>query len=309
MFRSTPRSRSEAFPNRFASRGKRRQLQTETSSEGATLEGAYLQGLPLYQRNVKATFYLTPNVDIAGFGYSGNLQGFHISGLQDSKVGYFQDGTFAVANNNGTIYTTDPIQSTVEEVKILSTTLPAEYGHSGGGAMTAVQRTGTNTLHGEVSEFGRVSAMQHRKYFDLYHFGQIQPGQVATPSELFQQPNATLYGPVYIPKLYNGKNRTFFVFAVERLIEKQAKQQAYTVPDANELAGNFSFRGNRHHSQPALRPAEHHPTCKWNLDAQSDSRQYHSGQPYRSRGCQVYRVDAMGAAERPRHLQQHRSAE
>ena len=67
-----------------------------------------------------------------------NLQGFHISGLQDSKIGYFQDGTFAVANNNGTIYTTDPIQSTVEEVKILSTTLPAEYGHSAGGAMTSV---------------------------------------------------------------------------------------------------------------------------------------------------------------------------
>ena len=209
------------------------------------LEGAYLQGLPLYQRNVKAAFYLTPGVEVQGFGYSGNLQGFHIDGLQDTKIGYFQDGAYAVANNNGTVYTTDPIQSTVEEVKILSATLPAEYGHSrrNCGAMTSVQRTGTNTLHGEVSEFGRVSAMQHRKYFDLYHFGQVQPGQVATPSELFQQPNATLHGPVYLPKIYNGKNRTFFVFAVERLIEKQAKQQAYTVPDAGELAGNFAFAG------------------------------------------------------------------
>ncbi|HYW44076.1 MAG TPA: carboxypeptidase-like regulatory domain-containing protein [Bryobacteraceae bacterium] len=230
------------------------QLQTETSSGGAVLEGVYLQGLPLYQRNVKATFYLTPGVEIQGFGYSGNLQGFHINGLQDSKVGYFQDGNFAVGNNNGTIYTADPIQSTVEEVKILATTLPAEYGHSAGGAMTAVQRTGTNTLHGEVSEFGRVSAMQHRKYFDLYHFGQVQPGQVATPSELFQEPNATLHGPVYIPKLYNGKNKTFFVFAVERLIEKQAKQQAYTVPDAAELAGDFSFGGHGVTANPLYDP-------------------------------------------------------
>ncbi|SPE28767.1 conserved exported hypothetical protein [Candidatus Sulfopaludibacter sp. SbA3] len=224
--------------------GEAAQLQTETSASGMVAEGAYLQALPLYQRNVKATFYLMPNVDIAGFGYSGNLQGFHIDGLQDSKIGYFQDGTYAVGNNNGTIYTTDPIQSTVEEVKVLGSTLPAEYGHSAGGAMTSVQRTGTNTLHGEVSEFGRASALQHRKYFDLYHFGQIQPGQVATPSELFQQPNATIHGPVYIPKIYNGKNKTFFVFAVERLIEKQAKQQAYTVPDASELAGNFSFAGH-----------------------------------------------------------------
>ena len=230
------------------------QLQTETSAGGALLEGTYLQALPLYQRNVKATFYLIPGLDIQGFGYSGNLQGFHIDGLKDSNIGYFQDGVFAVGNNNGTIYTTDPIQSTVEEVKVLSSTLPAEYGHSAGGALTSVQRTGTNTLHGEMSEFGRVSAMQHRKYFDLYHFGQQQPGQVATPSELFQQPNATLHGPVYLPKLYNGKNKTFFVFAVERLIEKQAKQQAYTVPDASMLAGNFSFAGKGVTANPLYDP-------------------------------------------------------
>ncbi|HZL55435.1 MAG TPA: carboxypeptidase-like regulatory domain-containing protein [Bryobacteraceae bacterium] len=220
------------------------QLQTETSSSGAVLEGSYLQKLPLYQRYVESAFFLLPNIDIQGFGYAGNLQGFHIDGLQDSKIGYFQDGTYAVSNNNGTIYTAQTIQSTVEEVKVLGTVLPAEYGHSGGGALMSVQRTGTNTLHGEISEFGRVSAMQHRKYFDLYHFGQQQPGQVATPSELFMQPNATLHGPVYIPHIYNGKNRTFFVFAVERVIEKQAKQQAYTVPDAQELMGNFSFAGH-----------------------------------------------------------------
>jgi hypothetical protein len=219
------------------------QLQTETSSSGAVLEGTYLQQLPLYQRYVESAFFLLPNIDIQGFGYAGNLQGFHIDGLQDSKIGYFSDGTYAVANNNGTIYTAQTIQSTVGEVKVLGSVLPAEYGHSGGGALMSVQRTGTNTLHGEISEFGRVSAMQARKYFDLYRFGQQQPGQVATPSELFQQPNATLHGPVYIPHLYNGKNRTFFVFAVERVIEKQAKQQAYTVPDAQMLAGDFSFAG------------------------------------------------------------------
>jgi hypothetical protein len=234
--------------------GEAPQLQTETSASGMVAEGTYLQQLPLYQRNVKATFYLMPNVDIAGFGYSGNLQGFHIDGLQDSKIGYFQDGTYAVANNNGTIYTTDPIQSTVDEVKVLGSTLPAEYGHSGGGAMTAVQKTGSNQVHGEASEYGRWSSLQERKYFDLYHFGQLQPGQVATPSELFQQPNGTLTGPVYIPKIYNGKNKTFFVFAVERLDEKQAKQAAYTVPDAAELTGNYSFAGHGVTANPLYDP-------------------------------------------------------
>ena len=220
------------------------QLQTETSSSGAVMEGAYLQQLPLYQRYVEATFLLVPNIDGAGLTYAGNLQGWHIDGLSDVKIGFFQDGTYAVANNNGTVYTAQTIQSTVEEVKVIGSVLPAEYGHSGGGAMIAVQRTGTNALHGEISEFGRVSAMQQRKYFDLGKLGQELPGQTtAPPSELFMQPNATLSGPVYIPKIYNGKNRTFFVFAVERVIEKQGKQAAYTVPTPQELAGDFSFSG------------------------------------------------------------------
>ncbi len=221
------------------------QLQTETSSDGAVLEGNYLQKLPLYQRYVEATFLLVPNIDGAGLTYAGNLQGWHIDGLQDIKVGFFQDGTYAVANNNGTVYTAQTIQSTVEEVKVLGTVLPAEYGHSGGGAMIAVQRTGTNELHGEISEFGRVSAMQQRKYFDLGKLGQVLPGQTtAAPSELFMQPNATLSGPVYIPKVYDGRNKTFFVFAVERVIEKQGKQNtSITVPTPQELMGNFSFAG------------------------------------------------------------------
>jgi hypothetical protein len=225
--------------------GEAAQLQTETSSDGAVLEGEYLQKLPLYQRYVEATFLLVPNIDGAGLTYAGNLQGWHIDGLSDVKIGFFQDGTYAVTNNNGTVYTAQTIQSTVEEVKVIGTVLPAEYGHSGGGALVSVQKTGTNTLHGEVSEFGRVSAMQQRKYFDLQKLGQVLPGQTtAAPSELFMQPNATLSGPVYIPKLYNGKNKTFFVFAVERVIEKQGKQNtSITVPTPQMLAGNFSFAG------------------------------------------------------------------
>lgn len=223
--------------------GEVAQLQTETSGSGQTLEGAYLQQLPLYQRYVEDVYFLTPNIDMQGIAYGGNLNGFHIDGLSDTKVGYFQDGVYAAANDGGTIYTAQTIQSTVEEVKVLSTILPAEYGHSGGGALVSVQRTGTNTLHGEVSEFGRVSAMQQRHYFDEYHFGQIAPGQTAPTSELFQQPNATLSGPVYIPKIYHGKNKTFFLFAVERVIEKQGKQTTTSVPTLNELAGNFGFAG------------------------------------------------------------------
>jgi hypothetical protein len=221
------------------------QLQTETSSHSETLEGSYLTQLPLYQRYVELTFFLLPNIDGQGVTYGGNLNGFHIDGLSDVKIGFFQDGSYAAANDSGTVYTAQAIQSTIEEVKELGTVLPAEYGHSGGGALIAVQRTGTNTLHGDFSEFGRVSAMQQRKYFDLGKLGQELPGETTDPpSELFMEPNATLSGPVYIPKVYDGRNKTFFVFAVERVIEKQGKQAAYTVPTPQMLGGDFSFTGD-----------------------------------------------------------------
>ena len=115
--------------------GEVAQLQTENSAGGQTLEGAYLEQLPLYQRYIESVYFLTPNVDMQGIAYSGNLNGFHIDGLSDTKVGFFQDGVYASASDNGTIYTAQTIQSTIEEVKVLSIILPAEYGHSGGGAL------------------------------------------------------------------------------------------------------------------------------------------------------------------------------
>ena len=65
--------------------GEVAQLQTETSASGQTLEGAYLQQLPLYQRYVEDVYFLTPNIDMQGIAYGGNLNGFHIDGLSDTK--------------------------------------------------------------------------------------------------------------------------------------------------------------------------------------------------------------------------------
>ena len=83
--------------------GEVAQLQTETSGGGQTLEGAYLEQLPLYQRYVEDVYFMTPNVDMQGIAYAGNLNGFHIDGLSDTKVGFFQDGVYASASDGGTI--------------------------------------------------------------------------------------------------------------------------------------------------------------------------------------------------------------
>ena len=220
-------------------------LETETSSTGTVLKGEYFAKLPLYQRDSRNSFYLTPGVTYTGNGYAGGLGGFHIAGMRDNDIGQFEDGMIGTSakNDNGN-NGIDSIQNSVEEIKVLTTTLPAEYGHSAGGAITVVKKTGTNELHGVASDFGRSRLMQHRKYFDKCKFTQNDPAQGCIPAGIFvQEPDVNVNGPVYIPKVYNGRNKTFFMFAYQKYIEKQAKQLQFSVPTPEMLNGDFTYGG------------------------------------------------------------------
>ena len=211
-------------------------LETETSSTGTLVKGDYFYRMPLYQRHVRSILYLTPGVTVSGFGWGGELGGFQINGESSDRIGYFEDGMYGVRPTGG--WTTDTIQNTIDELKVLTTALPAEYGHSAGGALVVVKKTGANELHGLASNLVRVDAMQHRRFFQLETFKQ------QGVHLLFMQPDANISGPIYIPKLYDGRNRSFFLFAWQKLIEKQSQQRIYTVPTAAELNGDFSMAGS-----------------------------------------------------------------
>ena len=65
-----------------------------------------------------------------------------------------------------------------------------------------------------------------------------------TAATLFvNEPDFNLNGPLYIPKVYDGRNKTFFMFGYQKYIEKQAKQLQFTVPTPEMLAGDFTFGG------------------------------------------------------------------
>ena len=215
-------------------------LETETSSAGTVVAGDYFYSLPIYQRNIKNILYYTPGLTYSGINWAGSLASMHINGLRSQYIGFFEDGMLGTTGDG---ITTDSIMNTIEDVKVLSTTLPAEYGHSAGGAITVVKKSGTNELHGIASMYGRTRMMQHRKFFDIYKFSQPTPPTNKVQGLLFYQPDANLSGPVYIPKIYDGRNKTFFMVAYQWMIEKQPKQQGSTVPSMDELNGNFNFPG------------------------------------------------------------------
>jgi hypothetical protein len=215
-------------------------LETETSASGTVVKGDYFYSLPIYQRNIKNILYYTPGLTYSGVNWAGSMGSMHINGLRSGYIGFTEDGAVGTTGDG---ITTDTILNTIADVKVLTTTLPAEYGHAAGGLISVVKKSGTNELHGIASMYGRTRRMQHRKYFDLYRNSQATPPYDKPPGLLFYQPDANLNGPVYIPKLYDGRNKTFFMIAYQWLIEKQSKQQVSTVPTPEMLNGDFTFGG------------------------------------------------------------------
>lgn len=210
-------------------------LETETSTTGTVITGEFFQRMPLYQRHSRALLYLTPGVNVGGLAYAGSLGGFSINGGATANIGFFEDGMYGV-QPSGT-NTTDTILSTIEEAKVITTVPPAEYGHSAGGAIVIVKKSGTNMLHGAGGLLFREGPMQHRRFMQPARFEQ-------TGNSLhFYQPDFNVSGPVVIPKLYNGRNKTFFMFAGQYLMERQGEQISWSVPTADELNGNFSYGG------------------------------------------------------------------
>ena len=88
----------------------------------------------------------------------------------------------------------------------------AEYGSVLGGVVNVVTRSGTNQLHGSGWEFLRNNILDSRD-----HFKDVNPDGSPAPPAAFRQNQfgAMVSGPVFLPKLYNGRNRTFFTFAYE----------------------------------------------------------------------------------------------
>jgi len=133
--------------------------------------------------------------------------------------------------NSFLIYT--PSVDAVAEFKVETNALSAEYGRFNGGVISVVTKSGTNQLHGTAYEFHRNSAMDANTFFNNragLPLGALRRNQFGF----------TLGGPVILPRLYNGKNKTFFFGDMELFRESQLATSSSTVPTALERRGDFS---------------------------------------------------------------------
>jgi Carboxypeptidase regulatory-like domain/TonB-dependent Receptor Plug Domain len=218
-------------------------LETETSSTGTVTEGEVLYKMPLYQRYVLNTLNLSPGVTMNGYSYGGSLGGFNIAGARSTGTTVFEDGVFGNDPQSSTGTDIKPVENSVGEVLVVTGTLPAEYGHTTGGVVTVAKKSGTNEFHGTASDYGRTRRMAHRQFFNIYKTSDPQPGFPEGVPAWFMMLDTSLSGPILIPKVYNGKNKTFFFFGYQKLIEKKSAAFTSQTPTPALLGGDFTFGG------------------------------------------------------------------
>ena len=202
-------------------------LETETSTAGTVVPNVVVVNVPVWQRWVNTFAYLSPSVKPST--WSGSLSNISVNGQRAKATAFNFDGTSAQSPDSNT-ETIAPSIDAVAEFKITTEVPSAEFAHSGGGAINVFIKNGTNEFHGSIFEFDRTKALRALNYFD-----RGQP-----PNWNFNQFGGTAGGPIYIPKVYNGKNKSFFFASYQGTRHPYANPVVYSVPDPKWINGDFS---------------------------------------------------------------------
>jgi len=212
------------------------QLNSEDSKTTVTISQKLVDTLPLVVGGaVRSPFdlaALTPESKNVG-----GDAGFSLGGGQGASYGATLDGvsvTTSRALQKSWVASNAPSVEAITQFTVDTNGFKAEYGHAGGGVMTFVAKSGTNQFHGSAYEFLRNNAFDANDWFS---------NKLGRSRQIYKQNDfgATVGGPVWIPKVYNGHNKTFFFFSYEGFRNRNGATNATaTVPTPEMYNGDFS---------------------------------------------------------------------
>ncbi len=214
-------------------------LQAEDASLGQTIGSQAINDLPLNGRNWGSLGQLVAGVATTPGSNPGSAF-YSVNGVQMYQNDFRLNGInnnieFFGGSSVGTDATITPPPDAIQEFRLQSGDYSAEFGHSTGGVVNAVVRSGSNQLHGNLWEYIRNEAFNANGYFSKH-------GAVITPRAEYRQNQfgGTIGGPVLIPKLYDGRNRTFFFFDYQGTRILSPSQASGTVPTASMVSSGFT---------------------------------------------------------------------
>lgn len=196
-------------------------LELQSPALGNVVSGRQMIELPLVGRNPYALVALAPGVVDRGNTGTGPL----INGARSNSTSVLLDGAEQRNSTTNDLNYSPPLES-VEEFKVVTNGLSAEFGRTGGGVITAATRSGTNTLHGSAYGYMRKDKFNANSWTN-------KRNNVARGKEDIKQYGFTLGGPL-------RKDHTFFFLNVERSKSLSPDNLIRTVPTALQRAGDFS---------------------------------------------------------------------
>ena len=212
-------------------------LQASTAELGSVIEHKQVVDLPMSGRNFTALLLLQPGVNAAGvsgtqsLSYTraiGTTYNPSVNGQNNRANMYLLDGVVNI-ETFGNAYAIPPILDTIQEFKVQSHNDSSDIGMAAGGTINVATKSGTNDLHGTAWEFMQNDAMNARNAF--------QP--TVNPNKQHQY-GATAGGPIFVPKVYDGRNKAFFFVGWEGYRQRRPAYNYANVPTAEMLNGDFS---------------------------------------------------------------------
>lgn len=222
-------------------------LESSTANIGLIMDERRVAELPVVGGNAFYLARLTPGVLSSGGRSAGNpmdngaATGVIANGTRGGSSEVSVDGSPNMTNRSAVF---SPPQDLVQEFKIQTATYDASIGHAAGAVTNVSMRSGTNSLHGtgyfNNSTLRAVPWFTNRFLYDPRTVLTPEERDRAVPSWLHRRWGTTVSGPVWIPKVYDGRNKTFFTFGFEDLTIERNLSFTGTVPTPEQRRGDFS---------------------------------------------------------------------
>jgi Carboxypeptidase regulatory-like domain len=206
------------------------QVETSDTQLKTVVTAQQIVDLPLNGRNWTSLELAAPGVQAADTRFGSN---YSVNGAQAQQSSYLingQDSNDIVLNSPLII----PSPDALAEFNLIDSTINAEYGRNSGGIVNAIIKNGTNQYHGDAFEFYRDTFLNDRNWF-----------QLTSPDYHQNQYGGVFGGPLVIPHIYNGHDKTFFFFSFQgRRASQPGSTETQRVLSPAQLSGDWSTAEN-----------------------------------------------------------------
>ena len=221
-------------------------LQTESSDAGFSMSPQVLESLPLpfggEIRNPLEFASLSPGFagDMTNNPSSPPSGAFKLSGGQQGGGDILLDGaTTELASANMQVTYGFSVEA-VSEFKVMTNTFDAQYGSASGGVVNLASKQGTNNFHGSAYDLLKNRVLDADSWLNNYQNAVFGPNTTTKPMDTQNDFGASVGGPVRVPWLYNGKDKTFFFFNYEGFRQVNGGKSVQSAPTQAMLGGDFS---------------------------------------------------------------------